>query len=247
MAKDSLILRGTAMDLDNAKTWSNDDFIIGINAANKDTKRKGYEQMFRGFNHFLLNNPDANDVRMYLHTWSDFPGGMPLSGLATFFEVTPYIKVTHKWYMYSAYNNDRMAEMYQGFDLFMNCAHNEGFGIPIIEAQACGVPVIATDFTSMTELVDGHGWLVKPTSYEVDMLMSNTAVPNHYEIAEYIEKAYNSGETLKDYGKKSRQFSKLFDVETVVQPLWMDLFEDVREELKRKKQKPTPDEGGWIL
>lgn len=36
----------------------------------------------------------------------------------------------------------------------------EGFGIPIIEAQAAGCPVIVTDCTAMTELCLS-GWLIE--------------------------------------------------------------------------------------
>ena len=247
--RENLTQRGTAMDSDNSVKWSDEDFIIGINAANKDTKRKGYEQMFKAVHHFLVNNPDAkNDVKMYLHTWNDFPGGMPLYGLARGIGVAPLIRTTHKWYMYSALTSERMAEIYNGFDLFFNLSRNEGFGIPIIEAAACAVPTIATDFTSMTELVKGRGWLVKPVTHVMDMLMSDTAIPNFYEAAEYIEKAYNSPKTIKRLGEKARANAmKKYDVETVVQPLWMDLFEDVRRGLNAKMKPVQPKlEGGWI-
>ena len=36
-----------------------------------------------------------------------------------------------------------------------------GFGVPLIEAQACGCPVVTTDFASMPELVR-HGIAVRP-------------------------------------------------------------------------------------
>ena len=38
------------------------------------------------------------------------------------------------------------------FDVLLNPSMGEGFGIPILEAQACGVPVIASDHSAMTEL-----------------------------------------------------------------------------------------------
>jgi glycosyltransferase involved in cell wall biosynthesis len=38
-------------------------------------------------------------------------------------------------------------------------SQGEGFGIPVIEAQACGVPVIVSDFSAQPELV-GSGWAV---------------------------------------------------------------------------------------
>ncbi len=40
----------------------------------------------------------------------------------------------------------------------------EGFGVPLLEAMACGVPVVASNVSSMPEVVGAAGLLVDPTS-----------------------------------------------------------------------------------
>ena len=50
-----------------------------------------------------------------------------------------------------------MAVMYNALDVHVLVSKGEGFGIPIIEAQACGTPVIVGDWTAMGELChSGH-------------------------------------------------------------------------------------------
>ena len=113
-------------------------------------------------------------------------------------------------------------------------SRGEGFGIPIIEAAACSVPTIGTRFTSMIELIEGHGWLVDSMGPDLTMLLSYMATPNEYQIAEAIKDAYNNPDKVKKFGEASREFSLGYDWEKFVVPLWVQLFEEIREEMRPK-------------
>lgn len=57
---------------------------------------------------------------------------------------------------------DDVEFLYQGMDLFALLSHREGFPRSVMEASACGVPVIATDIRGCTSAVfnDRNGFLV---------------------------------------------------------------------------------------
>ena len=48
------------------------------------------------------------------------------------------------------------------FDVYVQTAGAEGFGMPILEAMACGTPVIAPDYSAMSELVKDVGIPLTP-------------------------------------------------------------------------------------
>lgn len=53
-------------------------------------------------------------------------------------------------------------DLYRGADLVTFCSTYEGFGLPIIEAQACGKPVITSNLSPMKEVGGGAVVLVDP-------------------------------------------------------------------------------------
>ena len=62
--------------------------------------------------------------------------------------------------MLSGVDDDVVWSLYRQARLTVFCSVNEGFGLPVVESLASGVPVITSDFGSMRELGEGHGALV---------------------------------------------------------------------------------------
>lgn len=55
-------------------------------------------------------------------------------------------------------SREQLVEAYNACDIFLTASRLEGFGLSVAEAMACGKPVVATDSSSLPELViDGKG------------------------------------------------------------------------------------------
>lgn len=58
----------------------------------------------------------------------------------------------------------QLNEVYNLFDLFVQYAICEGFGMPQIEAASCGVPIASVDYSAMTEIAENVGGFKIPVS-----------------------------------------------------------------------------------
>jgi len=58
--------------------------------------------------------------------------------------------------------HDRLIGLYQAASLFVFPSLYEGFGLPILEAMACGVPAVASDSSSLPEVMGDAGVLFDP-------------------------------------------------------------------------------------
>lgn len=57
-----------------------------------------------------------------------------------------------------------LAALYSGAEAFVYPSLYEGFGLPILDAMSCGVPVITSNVGSMKELAGGYSVLIDPES-----------------------------------------------------------------------------------
>jgi len=62
----------------------------------------------------------------------------------------------------TAVSDDALAALYRGAFATLVPSHNEGFGLPALEAMACGCPVIASNCGALPEICGGAALLVGP-------------------------------------------------------------------------------------
>lgn len=138
-----------------------DTFLVGMVAANKGRpSRKCFAEALQAFAIFAKTRPEA---RLYLHTIIDpnFSSGEDIGSLMLALDLAEgQVMIADQYRMaYDPHPASTMADIYSTFDVLLNPAAGEGFGVPVLEAQACGVPAIVTDFSAMSE-VCGSGWRV---------------------------------------------------------------------------------------
>jgi glycosyltransferase involved in cell wall biosynthesis len=73
---------------------------------------------------------------------------------------------------------DHLPIFYNGCDAFVYPSFYEGFGLPPLEAMSCGAPVIASNLTSIPEVIGDAGILINPydiseISFAIGNLLSN--------------------------------------------------------------------------
>lgn len=125
-----------------------DAFLVTMVAANRGVpSRKGFPEALRAFKAFQDNHPEAV---LYLHTKMEEFDGEPLHSLCKAVGVRP---MTADQYGLSLGAPPRLVARLMGCsDVLLNPAYGEGFGVPLIEAQACGTPCVVTDFSAMPEV-----------------------------------------------------------------------------------------------
>src|SRR5579864_6698706 len=61
---------------------------------------------------------------------------------------------------------EKLPSLYRGAEALVFPSLYEGFGLPLLEAMACGIPVMTANTTALPEVAGGAALLVDPTSVE---------------------------------------------------------------------------------
>ena len=70
--------------------------------------------------------------------------------------------------------DDELLKLYQNAFAYAFPSLYEGFGLPILEAMACGIPVITSNTTAMPEVAGDAALLIDPRRpYEIEMALRN--------------------------------------------------------------------------
>lgn len=225
--------------------FSPDMKVIGTVMRNQ--RRKLFPALIQAFEKYVIDN-NVNDTYLYCHTsypddGFDFPSLIKSSKIGHkiiftyicrkcgnvapgFFKDAKTICTRCNHLAMGMPNttvsvsNEVLAQIYNCFDIYVQYASLEGFGMPVVEAAACGVPVMATDYSAMSEVVrklsgipirvkyfntemeSGRKWAYPDSDYFVEKLTEffNASEPNIRALSaitrQRFEQYYNNWGTV---------------------------------------------------
>lgn len=228
-----------------ARQFGADRFVVGIVAANKGIpSRKSWPEMLEAFARLQRRHPEA---LLYLHTFL----GTEMQGI----NVTEYVeylgipdhavKACDQYQNILGYPPEWMAETFGSLDVLMNVAMGEGFGVPLMEAQMCGTPVVTGAWTAQEELAglgsqliareDADRWWTPQAGYQFK--------PRVDAIDDALERAWEDWSAGKLAGLRddlARVTAAEYDADHVTDEYWGPFFEECRQRIEAETQTEMP-------
>jgi glycosyltransferase involved in cell wall biosynthesis len=229
--------------------WGDDNFVVGAVGSNYPNDRKGFIPLLQAFSLFHERHENA---RLYLHTRHiEHTKNVPLAHVANSLGLGKVVTfVNQTAYELEKIGREDLCAIYNAMDVHCLPTHGEGFGIPIIEAQACGTPSITTATTSGPELTKG-GWLIDINpDYDLEWLPMSTwwARPSIRGIDAAMEVAYRSWEngSITQVGESAHRGAQEYSWDRVWKDYWipiLDKLDAMKDEVKARENAPkkTPE------
>lgn len=199
--------------------------IIGTVMRNQ--RRKLYPDLFAAFKLLLDKVEDNSKYMLYCHTsYPDLGWDIPellqqyqLSSRVLFTYICaqtgrPFASLFRGAVAQSPYtgkygamlSNVKIGASYEDlskiinlFDIYVQYANCEGFGLPQVEAAACGVPVMATDYSAMESVVRNlNGIPIKPKALYKELETGCLrAVPDNELAAQKLLEFFSKPESIR--------------------------------------------------
>jgi glycosyltransferase involved in cell wall biosynthesis len=197
-----------------------DGFLVSIVAANKANggfyHRKALAENLLAFSIFRKEHPDAY---LYLHTEaSNAYGGFIIPRLLKAVGLTEeHVRIADGKTLLTGYPPEALAAIYTASDVLLSTSYGEGFGVPSIEAQACGTQIITSAFAASQDLAGEDSYLIPGQPFWDEKQLSFFEIPQIGAIVNGLKLAY---EQPRGTSQVSIEFASQFDNERVWRWYW---------------------------
>jgi glycosyltransferase involved in cell wall biosynthesis len=184
-------------------------FLITYVATNQFRKRQ--DLALRGFAKHVAKHPES---RLILHCAHDNGLGWDLIQLAHLYGIRDKIILTHQ--TLGQLSDSDLCSLYNAADVNINTSGGEGWGLPIFESAACGVPQIVPNWSATRELWKDHGVLLDIADYRIEPRMGiNTAhaVVDTDDLANALNALASTPQLCEQWGTAAKKHAE-------AQPSW---------------------------
>lgn len=117
--------------------------------------------------------------------------------------------------------NEALAAIYSAADCLLASSYGEGYGVPTVESQACGTPVIVGDGSAQPELCGPHGKIVDGYDDWDEYQAAFWRVPSVASITQALEENYQETKAGKVDRAAIVAWAQQYDADKIFADLWV--------------------------
>jgi glycosyltransferase involved in cell wall biosynthesis len=213
-------------------------FVVGTVARNQP--RKNLPALIKAFSIFAEKK---DDVALYMHS-QIIDVGWDIGDLVKRFGIEDKAYTTPNLSALRGVSDEELVKIYNLFDIFVLPTMAEGFGLPILEAQSCGIPVLVTDYSACSELVVDRQELLKAKDTLIMGRNIEQAIVDVDDIVRKLNYFYhdwkkNNSTKLKYYGEKGVELAKTLEWEVVLQQ-FNELLKEIEPKALERSKRISP-------
>jgi glycosyltransferase involved in cell wall biosynthesis len=213
---------------------SDDVVVFGMVARNQP--RKNIPALYEAFSEHIKTHPKS---RLLIHACNQDQGWL-LSRLGLEFGISDRVYVTPDLHPNRGVPPPVLRLIYGCMDVHVNTAWGEGFGIPIIESMAAGIPNIVPAYTIGPEFIGQSkgGGLIKVASFLVEAGSHiRRAIVDVKHLKETMDKLAMNKAMRTELGRNAQEFAKKFDWAPIIKK-WENLFDNIDTETTNIRIRP---------
>lgn len=224
-------------------------FVILV--VNRNSVRKQIPSSFKVMR-ILIDQLHSHEefkegVKIFIHTVANDPYGYNLKELIADYnieEFVSYSKDFHSDTTNPSLTEDELCEIYNlashGMGCFLTTSGGEGFGLTILDAMSCGVPVIGSNYSSIPEVVGDGGILVPPVTFLTTEDGTELAMYDPRIVSNQIFELVNNRKLRIELAEKAYRQSETFNWEESVNGL-IDIIENTEKRRRNILQEIEED------
>lgn len=220
---------------------SPDSFIIGVVGRNQYRKRldltlEYYAEWIKSY--------DVRDAHLYLHVAPTGESGCDIPKLLRYYGISAIVSEPSQ--AGQGATIDEMRSIYNLFDLYWTTTQGEGWGLPALEAMACGVPVLAPDWSGLREWAEPAAVLVSCTSTALNAPINRApytigGIADKYEMIAALDKIYRHRSYREQLSALGLRLAKELTWDRVGEQ-WESLLQSISQSFRWSKRTSTMDE-----
>ncbi len=203
------------MNITNLPNINKGKWVFGFVGQNIGV-RKRIERLLKAYSIFIKDSKQLKDrTILHLHTKPIAIDGINLIKIVQDLDIQNNIIFSYGVNRSSGWTEQALNILYNTFDANISASSSEGYCVPVLEGMACGLPMIAPNCSSFTELIGNdkdrnknRGLLANIGSWQMIQDSSERALVSEIDLSNQMKDIYQNKDIYQTYSKNAVTFSQ---------------------------------------